>query len=207
MTDHFVYLITDRLGDPVYVGKGSGYRAGKRGSRNAKVNALISFGGTLPPVKIREGMTQAEAFEVERALIAFHGRADLGLGTLLNLTDGGAGMANPCAETRAKISKGNLGKKMSPEAIEKTSAYHRGRPKSPEQVEKMRLARLGKPALAATAAAAKVNRGRKRSPEHCAAIADSLRGRKLSPEVIAKRTATRAANRLAKLVPLAIAAE
>ena len=82
--DFYVYTISDAFDVIVYVGKGRGRRSALSSRRNATINALISFGGTLPPVKVREGMTEAEAFELEKALIEFHGRADLGLGELLN---------------------------------------------------------------------------------------------------------------------------
>jgi hypothetical protein len=130
--DFYVYLIHDSTGVPVYVGKGRGNRFGRKDGRNATISALISFGGTLPPVKVREGMTEAEAFEIEKALIAFHGREDLGLGTLLNLCAGGAGIINMAAESRekmrkprsaehrAKISTAMTGRKLSPEHIAKT---------------------------------------------------------------------------------------
>jgi hypothetical protein len=141
-----------------------------KGDRNAKINALISFGGTLPAVKVKTGMTEAEAFECERALIQFHGRECDG-GTLLNTALGGAGPVGVkhTAETRANMSAAHRGKRNSPEAIAKRTAAIRGKPLSAEHRAKISAGVKGK------------NRGRK------------------TPEAIAKRTASRAANRLAKL--------
>ena len=103
---------------------GRGRRANRKDNRNAKINALIDFGGTRSAVKVREGLMQAEAHDLERALIAFHGRDDLGLGPLLNLCDGGAG-------TPGHIT--------SPETLTKLS-----KPKSPGHAEKMRIVNIGR---------------------------------------------------------------
>jgi hypothetical protein len=129
MNDYYVYLIHDRMGDPVYVGKGRGRRAAWNGKRNAKIKALISFGGTLPPVKVREGLTESEAYAIEKALVAFHGREDLGTGTLMNLCDGGAGTPNMSAEHRAAIAEANRkrgGEKRGPQPAEHRAAISGG---------------------------------------------------------------------------------
>jgi len=47
--------------------------------------------GEIPKIKVRENLSEDEAFTVEVALIAAIGRQDLGRGPLLNLTDGGEG--------------------------------------------------------------------------------------------------------------------
>src|SRR5580698_4532158 len=93
----YVYLISRLDGRPCYVGKGKGQRwrhHGKYG-RNKHLISVIkqakAIGQELPRVKVLEGLTEAKAHEVERALIGFFGRADKGTGLLLNLTDGGDG--------------------------------------------------------------------------------------------------------------------
>ncbi|HZZ26212.1 MAG TPA: NUMOD3 domain-containing DNA-binding protein [Roseiarcus sp.] len=205
--DFYVYIIHDSTGDPVYVGKGRGKRARLNANRNAKIEALISFGGTLAPVKVREGMTEDEAHEAERALIAYHGRMDLGLGPLLNLCDGGAhtnGRRIVSDETRAKHSEnlksrhiagsapaGNLGKPMHPN----TRAAHLGAKRSAETREKMRIAALRRasrppPSPETRAKLSEAHRGRKASPETRAKIAEALRERsrlaKLAAEPISE---------------------
>jgi predicted GIY-YIG superfamily endonuclease len=51
---------------------------------------------------ILENITWEEATKKEKELIKFYGRRDLGLGTLVNLTDGGDGVENPSEEVRKK---------------------------------------------------------------------------------------------------------
>jgi hypothetical protein len=88
--NYYVYRI-DRLGGvPIYVGKGGGhpYRDRHWQIRNPAITALIRSGQAKPPVRVAEGMTEAEAVRRESELIQSLGRADLGTGPLLNLTDG-----------------------------------------------------------------------------------------------------------------------
>ena len=74
MDKFYVYMWYD--GDtPVYVGKGCGRRA----FRNKEVEVKI----------VEEGLSETQALELEKDLIAQYGRADLEEGTLLNLTNGG----------------------------------------------------------------------------------------------------------------------
>ena len=63
-------------------------------------------------VFIQEGLTEEEAFNLERYCIALYGRIDLGTGTLRNLTDGGEGSSgwSPSQETRNKMSQSKTGK-------------------------------------------------------------------------------------------------
>ncbi len=214
--DFYVYLIADNTVTPCYIGKGRGNRASVKRRKNPKINALIAFGGTLPPVKVREGLTEAEAYECERALIAFHGRQCDG-GTLLNVCTGGAGVPGytPSAEHRAKLSAAKIGRKLSPEHIAKRTATRlangngnywgarNGRIESPESRAKVSAAQKGKlhsPESIAKRVATRLTNGNYRCPnEQRAKIAAALKGRKQPPESIAKREATRAAKRLAKL--------
>jgi hypothetical protein len=52
-----------------------------------------------------------EACSIEKYLISFYGRRDLGLGPLVNLTDGGEGIKNLSKESRSKmaVNKGKFG--------------------------------------------------------------------------------------------------
>ena len=71
---------------PYYIGKGCGYRAISKTGRTApkpKDPAFIVF--------VQEGLTEEEAFALERYCIKMYGRIDLGTGILRNRCDGGEG--------------------------------------------------------------------------------------------------------------------
>lgn len=117
----------------------------------------------------------------------------------------------PNAETRAKMSAAGKGRVKTPEHQAKISAAQIGQKRAPLSVEQRTLLSVihkGRPKSAEhRAKIAAAHRGRKKSPEHLAkilaantilkAIAANV-GRVDSPERIAKRVATRLANKLAK---------
>jgi len=82
---------------PYYIGKGNGYRAFSRQRRTAPVpkdKAFIAF--------IQEGLTEEEAFALERYCIALYGRLDQGKGVLRNLCDGGEGPSGMIVPTERR---------------------------------------------------------------------------------------------------------
>jgi hypothetical protein len=92
---------------PYYIGKGSGRRAFRGTARSfpaPKDQSYIVF--------LQEGLTEEEAFNLEKYCIALYGRVDLNTGILRNLTDGGEGAsgARRSQETRRKLSEANQGK-------------------------------------------------------------------------------------------------
>lgn len=166
-------------GQCFYVGKGKGNRANslKRKGRHGYIVAKLARIGLAVEVRvIRSGLTEIEAFALERDLISKHGRADRGTGPLINSTDGGDGRAGWKAseETRAKIAeklRGNrnfAGHTCSPEHRAKISAANRGRVMSEEQKAKISATKRG---------CIGTFSGKRHSPESRAKMSESLRAR------------------------------
>jgi hypothetical protein len=198
----YVYILFRPDGRPCYVGKGIGYRwlEHERDAYNPHLARIIAkAGGTIPKVKIREGLTDAEARETEIAFIAAIGRVAHG-GPLVNMTDGGDGAAGykHTPEARKKISESlktrpvsdTTREKMRQNALRQTPTKHseetkariaeanRGRIMPPEQREKLSLAKLGHAV----------------SEETRQKIREKLIGSKLSDETKAKLSALSKSN-------------
>lgn len=154
MSVFYVYVLFDLEGAPRYVGKGKGRRwlrhEGRARHQNRRLRAIIadarSKGLELPKVKIGEGLSEEEAFFLERKLIQVLGRQHLCAGPLVNLTDGGDGESGRVIseDQREKLRIANAGKTLSEEHKLKISAALRGKKYSPEVVEKIRAGNKGK---------------------------------------------------------------
>ena len=197
----YVYVIFRPDGRPCYVGKGSGdrwlihHRLGIRhwnGHLAAIFRKAEEEKQELPIVKIKEFLTDKEAFDAEVSLIAAIGRGRSG--PLTNLTAGGDGAKDISQETKDKISKKLTGIPLSEETKAKISERHkknekvlrhiedlasksRGRALSPAHIEKSRIARIGK----------------KRSLEACARMSEAQKKREHKPmteEALQRRRAT-----------------
>lgn len=146
----YVYIIFRLNGIPCYVGKSCRkhrwlYHAKK--SHNPHLQNIINkSGGELPVIKTREGLPDSEACETEKALIAAIGR-NINGGPLVNMTDGGDGLAGhrKSEETKAKLrtslAKPEVRKGMSERSLGNT--IRRGSVASDETREKLRLSHLG----------------------------------------------------------------
>lgn len=121
MAIFYVYVLFRPNGIPCYVGKGKNARwiaherAGCNHSNKHLARIIVNAGGALPKIKVREGLTEAEAIETEIALIAAIGRGNYG--PLVNLTNGGDGISG-FIQTRAQH-EAHLAKMNTPEIIEK----------------------------------------------------------------------------------------
>lgn len=115
---------------------------------------------------IAEVDTWELACELEELLIQEYGRRDLGLGSLVNMTDGGEGRTNVVVsdETRKKMSKTRTGKKFSEETKTKISEAMKGKKHLEETKRKI----------------SNNSRGHKkpdRSLEHNQKLSEALKGR------------------------------
>lgn len=122
---------TAKAGTPYYIGKGFGQRAyfkNKRHVRTPKSKDYI--------VILESNMTELGAFALERRMIRWYGRKDLGTGILANMTDGGDGISNPNETTRRKLAAGQLGRKHTAEHIENARLPRLGK-KRPEHSKRM----------------------------------------------------------------------
>lgn len=170
-------------GSPFYVGIGkTTKRAYSKYARNDHWHKLVNKAGYSVDI-IYEGISWEEACKVEQYLIGLYGRKDLGKGGLVNMTNGGDGVINS-PEACMKISKALTGKKQSEEHIENAKRNRKEKYiVSAETKEKQRIAAIK----------------RNENPEYIAKLSAAAIGKPKSKEAIAKRTATRKANRLKKL--------
>ena len=92
-----------------YVGIGNKYRPKNKENRSRYWKRTVDKHDYTIHI-VEEGLTQEEARESEIALIELIGRRDLGLGTLVNLSDGGEGANGHISTRRIQVIDLNNGK-------------------------------------------------------------------------------------------------
>jgi group I intron endonuclease len=124
----FIYDDIELEYEPFYVGKGTGNRIKSslydRESpfKVNKINKIKNSGGEIISIKLYENLENIESLELEKFIIDKIGRRDLGLGTLVNQTDGGDGrLTSPHSEaTKRKISETKKSQNLSTPLTEET---------------------------------------------------------------------------------------
>ena len=204
--EYYVYLLLDptTFYAPFYVGKGKGARWRRHLSETLEKTAnrrkvrritKIRQQGHEPVVMMwNTGLSETEAFEIEKALIHRFGRKhyDRG-GLLLNIAEGGCGGVTNSVGREKYIEelkdrmKGAqnpfFGKTHSDEFRRLNSELHKGKTISPEQREKISAALKGRkrtPEVKARMSAA--GKGIRKSEEHKAKIGARHRGKVISRE-------------------------
>jgi hypothetical protein len=133
--------------EPFYVGKGNGKRYKHNTGRNFHLKNKISKIRKIAKKSHRvfkfNCSSEYNSLLVEALLIRTIGREDLGLGSLVNFTDGGQGYSNPSKETRRKQSVAKKGIPLSKEHRRKISLRHKGKVNSEETRVRMGKAQEG----------------------------------------------------------------
>jgi hypothetical protein len=188
MSKFYAYIYRDNE-VPFYVGKGTGNRAylhltDRRGSHfTNRVQRLVRE-GRAPTIEIIEALDEDHAKFLEVCLIEVIGRADLGKGTLLNLTDGGDGRTTWSEEQKRHHSEKMTGQKRTEETKRLMSEVQSQIPRQKAKPgEKKRGPAKG------TKYANRVNGTF--SDEHRLKLAQSQTGKTHSPETRAKIAETR----------------
>lgn len=112
-----------------YVGIGkTERRAYRKHSRNKHWHNIVNKSGYLVEI-LAEVDTWEEACELEMLLISEYGREDLGLGNLVNMTDGGDGTVGSIfsEEHKRKLSEAKKGVTLSELHKQKLSAINKGK--------------------------------------------------------------------------------
>jgi len=224
MNNHYLYFHINPLKNEIfYVGIGSrADRAFSKTGRNKFWHNTINKYGYIVNI-VETNLTKEDACQKEQFFIKKIGRHDLGLGNLVNMTEGGEcnygrivsestrdkmRYRHISKETRAKMSKANIGKKlsqetkdkisevlrqkfkdtgkstkgfkMSPETKEKMSISHTGHSVCDETREKLSKVHKGKTVSDETKEKqSKAHKGKVLSAEHRKKISDSLLKRKM----------------------------
>jgi hypothetical protein len=135
----YVYAYLRKDGSPYYIGKGSNQRAYK--PHRTKAGGIHTPTDTSKIVFLEKNLSEIGAFAVERKMIFWYGRKDLGTGILHNKTDGGEGTSGYQSSSEINYRKGSAfrGKKQTKEHSTKRATANIGKKRSTETCKLLSL--------------------------------------------------------------------
>lgn len=126
--DYYVYIHRRKTtGEVFYIGKGKNQRAFDKYSRKLLWHRIVKKHGLIVEI-VADGLQEWYALELEKELIAYYGRFDLGLGPLVNFTDGGESNSGRVVseKTRQTLSEQRTGVPLREDTKQKISKSTKG---------------------------------------------------------------------------------